>query len=92
MERSLSSRKRLRQNVRRAARNQARKTVLKGNIRRVRDAIAAHDVNVAQAALNQTTALLDRNANRGTIHRNTAARRKSRLARRVNAIKAAAKK
>jgi small subunit ribosomal protein S20 len=61
-------------------------------MRRVRDAIAARDVNVAAAALQQTSALLDRSANRGTIHRNTAARRKSRLALRLNAIKAAPKK
>lgn len=92
MARSLSSQKRLRQNETRAARNQARKTVLKTTVRRVSDAIAAHDVNTAQAAYIQTVALLDRNANRGTIHRNTAARRKSRLAKRLNAIKAPAKK
>jgi len=90
--RSLSSLKRLRQNSKRAARNLARKSVLKANIRRVRDAIGARDVNTAQAVFIQTTALLDRSANRGTVHPNTAARRKSRLAKRLNAIKASAKK
>ena len=92
MARSLSSQKRLRQNARRAARNQARKTSLKTTVRRVSEAISARDVNTAQAAYIQTVALLDRSANRGTIHPNTAARRKSRLAKRLNAIKTAAKK
>ena len=92
MARSLSSLKRLRQNSKRAARNQARKTLLKSSVRAARDAIAARDVNTAQAAFTRTTALLDRSANRGTIHPNTAARRKSRLAKHLNAIKAGAKK
>lgn len=92
MERSLSSKKRIRQNRKRAARNQARNTQLKSSVRATRDAIASRDPDVAQAAFARTAALLDRSANRGTIHSNTAARRKSRLAKRLSAIKAAAKK
>lgn len=91
MPRSLSSQKRLRQNRTRAARNQARKTTLKSHISKVRDALASRDVNAAMTALHNATRLLDRAANKKTIHRNTAARRKSRLTRRLNSLKTAKK-
>ena len=91
MARSLSSRKRLRQNAKRAERNKGRKSVLKSQVRKVTDALTARDMNAATGALRSASALLDRDANRGTIHRNTAARRKSRLTKRVNALKSAAK-
>ena len=91
MARSLSSQKRLRQNRKRAAVNQARKTVIKTRIRKVTDALNARDVKAAAEAFVETAALLDRSANRGTIHPNTAARRKSRLAKRLNATRATAK-
>ncbi|HUN81967.1 MAG TPA: 30S ribosomal protein S20 [Phycisphaerae bacterium] len=91
MARSLSSQKRLRQNKTRAARNQARKSALKTHIIKVRDALASRDVNAAMAALHNATQLLDRAANKGTIHRNTAARRKSRMMRRLNTLKTAKK-
>jgi small subunit ribosomal protein S20 len=85
--RSLSSRKRVRQNERRAARNQSRKSVLKKQVVKARDALAANDVNAAASAVRAATVVLDRAATLGTIHRNTAARRKSRLAKRLNALK-----
>ncbi len=87
MARSISSRKALRQSQRRAERNKARRTVIKTAIRKVSDTIAAKDAGSAEKALRETVAILDRSANRKTLHRNTAARRKSLLARRVNAIK-----
>jgi small subunit ribosomal protein S20 len=90
--RALSSQKRLRQNRKRAALNTTRKTRLKGAVRAVRDALAGKDVAAAQAAFRETVRILDRSANRMTIHRNTAARRKSRLARRLNAMAATPKK
>jgi small subunit ribosomal protein S20 len=90
--RALSSQKRLRQNKTRAARNQGRKTQLKSQIRRVRNALAGKDLAKAEAEFNAAVALLDRNAGRRTIHRNTAARRKSRLAKRLNALKGATRK
>lgn len=91
MARSLSSRKRVRQNERRAARNQSRKSVLKKQVIKARDALTAHDVNAAASAVRAATVVLDRAATLGTIHRNTAARRKSRLAKRLNALKTAKK-
>lgn len=92
MARSLSSRKALRQSKRRAERNKARRTIIKTAVRKVTDTVVAKDANAAGKALREAQAILDRSANRKTIHRNTAARRKSLLARRVNALKAAAAK
>jgi small subunit ribosomal protein S20 len=90
--RSLSSRKRLRQNAKRAIRNKARKSEIKTQLRRLTDAIGAKDATAAEKELRVAAKILDRNAGRRTIHPNTAARRKSRMARRVNSIRAAAKK
>jgi small subunit ribosomal protein S20 len=89
--RSLSSQKRYRQSVTRAARNKARKSQVKTATRKVNDAILQRDVDAAQKALKEAAKLLDRNGTRGTIHSNATARRKSRLAKRVNAMKASAK-
>jgi small subunit ribosomal protein S20 len=83
--------KRQRQNKRRAAQNSARKSVIKGQLRKVRDAVSKRDAASADAHFRETAKVLDRYANRGAIHPNTAARRKSRLARKINALKAAKK-
>jgi len=79
----------MRQNQKRQARNKARRSAMKTQVRKLSDAIAARDPAAAQKEFRVTAALLDRTAKRGTIHRNTAARRTSRLARRLNAMKAA---
>jgi small subunit ribosomal protein S20 len=88
----LSSQKRHRQSEKRAERNKANRTVVKSKVRRVKDAIVSRDVDAAEKALREAACVLDRNANRKTIHPNTAARRKSRLAKRINALKASAQK
>lgn len=92
MAHSLSSKKRIRQNVRRRARNRARRTILKTHIRRCRDELQRGTVESADSAFRQACGALDRAAGRGTIHRNAAARRKSRLGQRLNAIKERAAK
>jgi small subunit ribosomal protein S20 len=69
------------------ARNRARRTVLKSRVRAFSDALAAGDVATAESSYRGTCKQLDREANRGLIHRNAAARRKSRLAQRLNALK-----
>ncbi len=73
-------------------RNKARKTLIKTHARKVKDAIVARDGAAAEKAFREAGCVLDRSAARRTIHRNTAARRKSRLARKVNALKAQAPK
>ncbi len=91
MARSLSSQKRLRQNRVRAARNSTRKSQIKTAIRKVNDAILERNVETAEKTFREAVRFLDRNSNRKTIHKNTAARRKSRMAKRINALKAAGK-
>lgn len=87
MARSLSSQKRMRQNVRRAARNKTQRSLLKSRTRRVTDAIGVKDAANVDKLFRELSMHLDRAGNKGLIHRNTAARRKSRLARRINALK-----
>lgn len=60
--------------------------------RKTQDAITARDIDGAEKAFRQVVKILDRNATRRTIHPNTAARRKSRLAKHLNALVAASKK
>lgn len=84
MAHSLSSKKRIRQNTKRRDINRSRKTALKTKLRRSQTALAKGNVTEAEAACHVAAQALDREASRGTIHRNAAARRKSRMARRLN--------
>ncbi len=92
MARSLSSQKRHRQNESLAARNKSRRSEIKTKVRKVADAIVTKDVDAAEKAFREAACVLDRNAGRQTIHPNTAARRKSRLAKRINALKSGTRK
>ena len=87
----LSAAKRVKQNERNRERNRARKRELKTKTRRLLDAIHDGKVDQAKTILTKITKKLDQNAAKGTLHRNTAARRKSRLAKRVNAAAAKGK-
>ena len=89
MAHSLSAKKRNRQNITRQARNQARKTQLKTHIKEYDSALHAGDLQTAQQQLDSTYKKLDQVAAKGTIHKNTAARKKARLAKKLNTLKAA---
>ena len=89
MAHSLSAKKRVRQNEKRRARNRARKADIRGEIKTYTAAITAGDVAKAEQELNKVVVLLDRTAARNTIHKNAAARKRSRLTKRLNALKAA---
>lgn len=89
MAHSLSAKKRVRQQVKRRARNRSRKELIKQQVKSFLAAIAAHDAPKAQAELSKVASRLDRVASKNTIHKNTAARRRSRLAKKLNAMKAA---
>ncbi|TWT39970.1 30S ribosomal protein S20 [Phycisphaerae bacterium RAS1] len=88
MAHSISSRKRVRQNDTRRQRNRARVSVLKGKVKGARDVLAHGSAADAEKALKDAVRTLDREASRGTLHPNAAARRKSRLTRKLNALKA----
>ncbi|MCP4589982.1 MAG: 30S ribosomal protein S20 [bacterium] len=89
MAHGISSKKRIRQNLTRSTRNHARKQRLKTEVRKFNTAIHDRKVDDATAALVSVTKLLDQTAAKGTIHRNVASRRKSRLAKRLNKLGAA---
>ncbi len=87
MAHSLSSKKRIRQNETRRARNRARRSMLKTQLQACRAEIQRGPPETAQPVLLRAFKALDKAAVTGTIHRNAAARRKSRLAKRFNALR-----
>ena len=88
MAHSLSAKKRIRQNLKRRARNRARKEVLKDHIKSFMSALGSGDVKRATEELKKTVSRMDRVASKHTIHKNAAARKRSRLQRRLNAMAA----
>lgn len=77
------SRKRIRRNARRAAVNTARKSRIRGFVKKVEAAIAAGDKDAAHQALRAAQPELARGVARGVLHKNTAARKMSRLSKRI---------
>jgi small subunit ribosomal protein S20 len=83
MPHSASAKKRHRQNLRNRERNRAVKSEIKSKIRGVLSAISSGDVAAAKENFRGMAKTTDRAAAKGTIHRNRAARIKSRLSTRV---------
>jgi small subunit ribosomal protein S20 len=77
--------KRNRQNEARELRNKSVRTALKTEAKKVRGATASGDADAAQAESRRAARGLDKAVSRGVLHKRTAARRKSRLARAANA-------
>jgi len=90
MPHSASAKKRHRQSLERRDKNRAVKRELKTRVRKVIDAVDAGKAEDAQGALQVAAKKLDRAAAHKIIHRNAAARTKSRLAARIKTLKAAA--
>jgi small subunit ribosomal protein S20 len=87
--RHLSAMKRARQNKKRRARNQARKTRVKNMVRDVRQAVTQRNLEGAESALQKAVPVIAQVAGKGTLHWRTAARKISRLTRQVNSLKVA---
>ncbi|MCP4249980.1 MAG: 30S ribosomal protein S20 [bacterium] len=87
---SFSAKKRIKQNEEHRARNRARKSELKSEIRKFTDALHDKDQQAAQKQYVVVVKKLDQTAAKGTLHKNAAARTKSRLARRLNQLTAVA--
>jgi small subunit ribosomal protein S20 len=81
-----SAKKRIRRNERRREINGARVSRLRTFVRKTELAIASGDKAAAQAAFREMQPELHRGATRGVIHRNTVARKLSRLASRIKAL------
>ena len=84
----LSALKRAKQNEKRRLRNLHIKTTVKSSIKGVREAIEGKDVEGAQKALLKTIPLIQKAHSKGIFHKNTSARKISRLTLKVNALKA----
>jgi small subunit ribosomal protein S20 len=81
-----SAQKRARQAVGRRTRNVSLHTAARSSIKDVKKAIAAGDKKAAIAAFVKSQATIDRVAAKGIVHRNAAARQKSRLAHAIKAM------
>jgi small subunit ribosomal protein S20 len=78
-----SAKKRTRTIAKRTAINTARKSRLRGFVRKVEEALAKGDPKAAQAALNAAEPEIMRGVSKGVLHKNTGARKVSRLTKRV---------
>jgi small subunit ribosomal protein S20 len=83
--------KRVTQTRKRTAVNRQRKGVLRASVRSYRETLAEGNVEKAKPGLPLTVSSIDKAAQKGLIHKNTAARLKSRLMARLNALAAAKK-
>ena len=79
-----SAEKRTRQSITRNARNRSQRSRMRGAVKSVRAAVEAGDQAKAEELLTATISLVDATAQKGVIHRNAAARTKSRLTRAVS--------
>jgi small subunit ribosomal protein S20 len=85
MAHSLSSRKRVRQNEKQRARNRARRSALKTRLKDAAEQLLHGSPEVLAESARKAIQSLDRAASRRTIHKNAAARTKSRLMKKLNA-------
>lgn len=81
-----SAKKRARQAEKRRARNVAQRSMVRTTIKKVVKAVETNDKAAAVAAYNDMVPVIDRYATKGMIHKNKAARHKSRLAARIKAL------
>ncbi len=81
-----SAKKRIRRNDRRAAINRARISRIRTHVKNVELAVASGDKEAARAALQAAQPELHRGVTKGVLHKNTVARKLSRLSARVKAL------
>ena len=88
MAHSLSAKKRVRQNAKGRTINRARKHQVKTQIKHFEAALSSGDVEAASEQYQLVAQKLDKTAATSTMHKKTAARKKSRLAKRLNILAA----
>lgn len=81
-----SAEKRIHLSERQRQRNRTFRTRMRTTVKRLRTAIESGDADQAKELLAGTLRVIDETAQKGVIHRNTAARHKSRLTRAVNGL------
>ena len=89
MANTASARKRIRQNERRTERNKARTSRMRTFIKKVETAVASGNKEAAATALREAQPELQRGIGKGVAHKNTVARKISRLSARVKALASA---
>ena len=82
-----SALKRARQSEKRSATNQSNRSAFRSELRAFREVLASGKKADAQKLYRETVSAIDKAVGKGTIHRNTAARYKSRLSARLAAMK-----
>ncbi|UCF00211.1 MAG: 30S ribosomal protein S20 [Planctomycetota bacterium] len=87
MAHSLSAKKRIRQNAKRKTINRGRKSQIKTQIKYFKAALDSGDVEAASEQYRLVAKKLDKTTATSTMHKKTAARKKSRLARELNKLK-----
>jgi small subunit ribosomal protein S20 len=83
-----SAEKRIRQTAKRRTRNMARRNRIRSSVRKFEDAMKAGDAQAAQAAFAQAMPEMHRGVTKGVLHKKTAARKLSRLHKRLKALEA----
>ena len=78
-----SAKKRIRQNEKRRLRNRAVRSAVRGSVKNAREALTGKAADSA-TVVHEAIRAIDRAVTKGIMHRNTAARRKSALARKLN--------
>jgi small subunit ribosomal protein S20 len=81
-----SAKKAARQTVGRTEANKARLSRMRSSTRKVEEAIASGDKDAARAAFKEAEPVIVRTAQKGMVHRKTASRKVSRLAKRIRAM------
>jgi small subunit ribosomal protein S20 len=79
--------KRIRTSAEANERNRANRTRVKNAVKSMREALATGDAAASTATLSETVSTLQRMARKGALHKRTASRRISRLAKALNALK-----
>lgn len=85
-----SAKKRLKQSLKARTRNRAGKAAIKTQVRKLTEAVASGDLKTAQDEARALAKRVDQAASKGIIHRNAAARLKSRAAKRIKSAKTTA--
>lgn len=88
MANSAQARKRARQNNTRRQHAASQRSMIRTFMKKIDAAIAAADYDAATEAYNKAVPVIDRMADKGVIHKNKAARRKSRYNKAIKALKA----
>ena len=86
MANSAQARKRARQSEKRRIQNASQRSMVRTYIKRVDAAIESQDAQAASAALTEATPLIDKMVTKGIMHKNKAARHKSRMHKKIKAL------